>query len=434
MATIITFSMFGRYARISLFDIISQEGSMPEEDIQPRVLGTGAEHRHMPAISVLVPVYNVERYLAECLESLRGQTFQDFEAICINDGSTDGSRGIIAEFVKADGRFTVIDKANSGYGASMNQGLAAARGEHVAFLESDDFFEPTALATLHDAIVRFDAEVAKANFWLFWSVPQPRDELFELVSPQMASRLVNPQDEWEIFYKKPSIWSGLYRRDFLAANDIKFLETPGASYQDAGFNFKVWASATRAVFLHEAVLHYRQDNEASSVNSPSKVYCVCDEYAEMERYLQARPERREYLKAVKAKMKFDSYMWNYDRLSEPLQREFIVRMADELRQEISDGALDWALFDDWCTGRLKEILDSPEGFHVHHVTDMNTGLLGKIRSYYRIGGLGMVARRVREKLARGDAEKLARGASGNGGGPGNGGGSGNGGGPGNGGA
>lgn len=72
---------------------------------------------------------------------------------------------------------------------------------------------------------------------------------------------------------------------------MRFLETPGASYQDAGFAFKVWASAERAAFNATQILRYREDNEASSVNSPGKVYCVCDEYAEMQSWLDARPEK-----------------------------------------------------------------------------------------------------------------------------------------------
>ena len=79
-----------------------------------------------PTVSLLVPIYNVERYLRECLDSARAQTLDDIEVICINDGSTDGSRAIIQEYLDADPRFRVIDKANSGYGASMNMGLEAA--------------------------------------------------------------------------------------------------------------------------------------------------------------------------------------------------------------------------------------------------------------------------------------------------------------------
>lgn len=123
----------------------------------------------MPAISLLIPIYNVEKYLRECLDSVLAQSFTDFEAICINDGSTDSSRAIVQEYLDADSRFRVIDKANSGYGASMNQGLDAATGEYVAMLESDDAFTPDALEVLHDLATTHNAQAVKADFWFYWS-------------------------------------------------------------------------------------------------------------------------------------------------------------------------------------------------------------------------------------------------------------------------
>ena len=213
--------------------------------------------RDQPAVSLLVPVYNVEKYLSRCLESARDQTLENIEVICINDGSTDRSPEIIREFVEADARFRSVDKENSGYGASMNMGLRAARGKYVGILESDDFIEPQFLEILFNTAEKNKAEVVKSNFFFYWSSPKEKNELFELVTPSMANRLVSPQEEQDIFYLKPSIWSAIYRRDFLLENSIDFLETPGASYQDAGFNFKVWASAVRVVYLHEAYLHYR---------------------------------------------------------------------------------------------------------------------------------------------------------------------------------
>ena len=85
----------------------------------------------MITISILVPVYNVESYLVQCLESIKNQTFQNFEVICINDGSTDHSLEIIKKFIALDQRFKLIDKSNTGYGHSMNKGLAACQGEYV---------------------------------------------------------------------------------------------------------------------------------------------------------------------------------------------------------------------------------------------------------------------------------------------------------------
>lgn len=354
----------------------------------------------MPAISLLIPIYNVEKYLRECLESAHQQTFQDIEVICLNDGSTDASRDIIQEYLEKDARFKVIDKPNSGYGSTMNQGLAAATGEYVAILESDDVFVPTALEQLYAQAIKFDAEVVKADFWLYWSQPEEKTKPFNIIDAKMTGRLINPQEERAIFYRKPSIWSALYRRSFLIENNIDFLETPGASYQDAGFNFKVWASATRAAFIDSPILKYRQDNEQSSVNSPSKVFCVCDEYAEMERYLQERPEKLIHLQPVLERMKFDSYMWNYDRLDEKLREEFLQRASEELRNDINSKKLDPTLFEPWAQADLEALLYSPETFKECRARYIKPGRLNTLKHYYRIGGLPLLAKLFTQKFKR----------------------------------
>ena len=96
----------------------------------------------MPEVSIIVPVYNEEQYLEECLESIRCQSLQDIEVICVDDGSTDGSLAIIKRFMQKDSRFRVIQKSNSGYGSSMNQGMDAAQGKYIGIVESDDWILP----------------------------------------------------------------------------------------------------------------------------------------------------------------------------------------------------------------------------------------------------------------------------------------------------
>ena len=346
-----------------------------------------------PEVSVLIPIYNVERYLAACLDSLVAQSFADFEAICINDGSTDGSRAIVQRYLDADARFRVIDKENSGYGASMNRGLDAARGRYVAILESDDLFEPDALTLLHDAAEKNNADVAKANFNLYWSRPEERRELFRVVDEREAGTTLRPLDDFSVFFRKPSIWSALYRRGFLVENGIRFLETPGASYQDSGFNFKVWAAARRAAFIPDAVLNYRQDNEQSSVNSPGKMFCVCDEYAEMERFVRAHGGTDEAaLLGILQRMRLDSYLWNYDRLASELRPAFAERAAADFREALERGGLDLSLFEPAARADLDALVADPAAFCAER--DAARGTLGSLKRYLHLGGPSLVARVV----------------------------------------
>lgn len=365
-----------------------------------------------PKVSVLVPICNVERYLEECLDSLAAQSFTDFEVLCINDGSTDGSRAIIQSYMDADERFRVIDKPNSGYGASMNMGLANAIGEYIAILESDDFFEPNALELLVDAAERNQSDVVKADFYLYWSTPQERDELFRIVDEQEVGRTMRSIDDLAIFFRKPSIWSALYRSSFLRDNGIDFLETPGASYQDAGFNFKVWASAARATFIADPILHYRQDNEKSSVNSAAKVYCVCDEYASMTSFVNDRLDGDQRLMGILECMKFDSYMWNYDRLSGDLRGDFIVRASSEFADDLDKGLVDFRLFDPWTAADLRLLASDPERFCELHERAAGGGALGTVRRLLALGGPALVLKTVAHKLGHKSIRRLnARGGA-----------------------
>lgn len=356
----------------------------------PASLFVSAPRVAAPEISVLVPICNVERYLAECLDSLRAQTFSNFEVLCINDGSTDGSRDIIQRYLDLDERFRVIDKPNSGYGASMNIGLDNAQGTYIAILESDDFYEPNAFEVLINAAHANGSDVVKADFYLYWSKPEVRNEQFHIVDDREIGRTMNPLDDMAIFFRKPSIWSALYRIDFLRQNDIRFLETPGASYQDAGFNFKVWVAAERATFIGDAILHYRQDNEKSSVNSAAKVFCVCDEYASMEEYLVAREGNSQRYFAIMERMKFDSYMWNYDRLSPELRPRFVERASKEFEEDLEKGHIDFDLFEPGAEADLRLFMTDFQEFMARRDNRDPQGKLGALKSYVRLGGIPLV--------------------------------------------
>ena len=120
--------------------------------------------QNKPVVSVIIPVYNVEKYLPRCLDSVLNQTFSDWEAICVNDGSPDNSAKILATYARRDSRFRVIDKENGGLSDARNVGVAAARGDFVLFLDSDDFIHPQTLEITHNMAICHGADMVSFKY------------------------------------------------------------------------------------------------------------------------------------------------------------------------------------------------------------------------------------------------------------------------------
>lgn len=323
-----------------------------------------------PKVSIVVPIYNVEKYLRQCLDSIVGQTLQDIEIICVNDGSTDSSPAIIQEYAAKDPRFVVINKPNSGYGNSMNRGFDMAKGEYIGIVESDDYADPEMFEKLYACAKADQLDAVKAGFYYYYSEPEEKNIPAPVASRAMCGRVFcpttdfrSPMEQAEFFNIKPTIWSAIYKKDFIRSNNIRFNETPGASFQDTSFNFKVWCCAKRVRLMPDCFLHYRQDNEKSSINSPSKVYCVADEYAEMERFLNEHPMLKGKMEGIRLRLKYDTYIWNYERLSEPLQREFIVFASKDFASDMMAGYCEKKYFP-WHKWRgLEAIIQDPETYH-----------------------------------------------------------------------
>ena len=325
-------------------------------------------------VSVVLPIFNAERFLRQCLDSVVNQTLREIEIICVNDGSTDSSLTIIQEYAARDPRIVVIDKPNGGYGESMNRGLDAASGEYFGIVESDDFAEPDMFEKLYQTAAAHNLDVVKSGFYHYYSTPEEQNIPEQIASPVMARRVFCPTtgfpakiEQVAFFNAKPAIWSAIYRLSFLRGNRIRFNETPGASYQDTSFNFAVWVCAKRVQLMEECFLHYRRDNEASSVNSPGKVYCICDEYAVMEQFLNRHPVERGMLEPVLVRIKYDSYMWNFERLAPRYQLEFLHRFRDEFLRHRTDGLIRDDYFELGKLENLKKILTDADRYYEYRL-------------------------------------------------------------------
>lgn len=307
-----------------------------------------------PKVTVMVPVYNVERYLPQCLDALCAQTLREIEILCINDGATDGSPAILERYAAREPRMRVINKPNSGYGASLNMALCQAKGEYVAIVEPDDFPSKHMLKKLYKAAKRFDADVAKCNYYNYFD---GADHVWCNFARRDCGKLFDPAQKPRMVCSIPAIWTGLYRRAFLEQEGIRLRETPGAAFQDAGFTLKVWFAAKRATLVFKPLLHYRMDNPGSSSKTTDKVFTVCDELAEAEAFLRARPQRAKAFLPYFVLDKWGKYRWNYERIAASEHVAFAQRMQEEYAAHEAAGELDFSLFEPADAATLRQLLE-----------------------------------------------------------------------------
>ena len=305
-------------------------------------------------VSVLTPVYNVEPYLRQCLDSLLAQDLQGIEFICLDDGSTDGSGDILHEYAERDRRLRVIDKDNSGYGSTMNRGLDEARGRYVGIVESDDFVEPSMMRRLHALATKLDCDLVKCNYYAHYDGSSHR---FACYKGFPYGKRFDPADMPRVVCTVPSIWAGLYRREMIEREGIRFRETPGAMFQDTGFTLKAWFGARSCALLRKPLLHYRMDNPgSSSVAVSEKPFAVVDEVADAERFLRDRPDRAGRFLPWFNVDKLGKYRWCYERIVPEERGRFAALMHGEYGRAQAAGELDMTLFAPEDRALVEELL------------------------------------------------------------------------------
>ena len=306
-----------------------------------------------PKVSVIVPVYNVENYLPKCLDSLVRQTLDDMEIIVIDDGSTDASGAIADTYAENNPKIVVHHQPNGGYGKAVNQGLSLAKGEFIGILESDDWCSPIMFERLYTVAREKNVEVVKSDFYRWWG-EEDISVYIQVTRKELYNINTNLSNSSALMFMIPSIWSSIYKRDFLEKNGILLNETPGASYQDASFQHKVLFCAESFFVINESFVYYRQDNANSSVYDKKKIFCVCDEYDECRSFLEKSGMP---FAAVLERARVDGYLWNYNRLDEEGRRLFYPRMRDDFAKIKRDGLLTREFYEQRGIVRILSIIN-----------------------------------------------------------------------------
>lgn len=210
-------------------------------------------------VSIIIPVFNSSKYLAECLQSILSQSFEDFEAICINDGSTDNSLEILKQFQNKDSRIKIINQENQGVSTARNEGLKIAQGKYVGFVDSDDTIEKDFFAKLYQSAEKNQADAVYSKF----SSAQNFPFINETLNDDEISITLLP-----LFFKGDefnSIWNKIFRNKIIKDFQINFpVET--ALGEDAQFNIAFLMQSKKIAFLDYSGYYYHQVDGSATRN------------------------------------------------------------------------------------------------------------------------------------------------------------------------
>ena len=325
-----------------------------------------------PKVSVAVPIYNVENYLNEALDSLSSQTLEEMEFLCVNDGSTDGSLAILKEYAALDKRIRVFDGPNGGYGKAMNRAIDAAHGEYLGILEPDDFVPHNMFGDLYETALENRADFVKADFYRFKVNPDGslQKKKYKIAGGGIQNkgyynRVLCPGDEQQTFRFVMNIWSGIYNLEFINRWHIRHNETPGASYQDNGFFFQTFCRAERALFVDKPYYMNRRDNPNSSMSNRGKLYCVTEEYAFIEKWLKKDPNLWDRYSRIFYAKKFSNFLVTYRRIAPELQQEYLRHIRDEFKGPLDGGLVGEEFLTEGQSWRLHKITEDPDAFYEH---------------------------------------------------------------------
>ena len=252
----------------------------------------------MTKLSIIVPVYNVEKYLPKCLESLIKQTLNDIEIICVNDGSMDDSLAILKEFASRDSRIRIIDNQHQGVAKTRNTGIEQSTGEYIGFVDSDDYIDIDFFEKLYNSATKSNSDIAIAsilkhkNFFNIYNAKYTKEE----IAITIQDKIKLCEDKKHFFFYA---WNKIYHSGFIKENNIKFSE--GQIYEDVMFAIKALYYSNKIISVYGTKYHYiEHENSLTKYKDKTgeKEQDLIKAYSELQEFCNSKnieiPERLNY--------------------------------------------------------------------------------------------------------------------------------------------
>lgn len=302
--------------------------------------------------SIIVPVYNVEKFLRESLDSIVAQTFSDFEVICVNDGSTDNSLDILNEYAKNDSRFKIISQENQGQGVARNNALDIAQGEYLLFVDPDDFIELNTLEVLYNKFEETDVDIIQFDYKTCREDgTRKRVETFKnRLKKYFNYSIINNQVfNWHEIKKKNLekmflvVWDKSYKTSFIKEHSIKF--APNKIGEDQIFTLKATFLANKILYVNKSFYNYRKRIGSALNNLSEDNFCVFENIKLLKDFLVTNNLFGEY------EFSFEKYLstalcWNYANIPPVSTEKYLNKCRELLSQK------DYELFLNKVKGKL----------------------------------------------------------------------------------
>ena len=328
-------------------------------------------------VSVIIPSLNSINYYDECIKSVINQSLKEIEIICVDANSTDGTLELIKKYQAQDERIKLIISDKKSYGYQMNLGIAAAKGEYVGIVESDDYIKEDMYKRLYETAKQNDCDIVKSDFFIFTDTRLD----YEKVScfDEFYNTRLNALEDLRLF------WTN-------GINQIVLNETPGASYQDNGLFFQLFCFAKSIYFLNEAFYMLRRDNPNSSVHSKEKVYMACLEYDYIRNFLQKYPSFESLVAPICAYHRYGNYIFTLERIDDKYKKDFLKRFREDFMKIIYNGELKEILYTPTQLRIIKEIVEDSDAYYYTHIcplknTAKRSGAVFRVQRQlsYRLG-------------------------------------------------
>lgn len=316
------------------------------------------------------------------MDSVVNQSMRELEILCVDAGSTDGTREVLDEYARKDTRITVLDSDIKSYGRQINIGLNCASGDYVAILETDDWIDQDMYKCLYEYALQDKVDYVAADFDSFFRLQSGnyyfvRQRLFDNVRQDWYGKILNSDEIATLRASDYVLWKGIYRREFIEQNRIRLHESPGAAFQDMGFLQQVKSYATRAIYIDKSFYRYRKGREGASSGELDGLKYYKEEFAWINDELRLPETLTEihkkyyyYTMSISFITKYEQILislngnWQDKRLSESY-----LWFQEQLVKAVRGGILDETMYAVALRERLRLLLTSQEA---HAKVVMNT--------------------------------------------------------------